>query len=143
MLMQKRNFLAKKRYLWTVPLFRPAGKEAYLSARAYILPKEQNEEIIIDFAGVDVLAPSWGDEFISRVMEDYPGKVSFEHTENLSAQATLDILKKSSPWPEAGSHVVRDRNFCQKILGVARIFWYDTSTRESRKNIVTISALSA
>lgn len=75
---------------------RPAGKEAYLSARAYILPKETNEEIVLDFEGVKVLAPSWGDEFISRVIEDYPGRVSFEHTENPSVQATLGILKKNS-----------------------------------------------
>lgn len=72
---------------------RPTGKEAYLSARAYILPKESNEEIILDFDGVKVLAPSWGDEFISKVMEEYPGRVSFENTKNLSVQATLDILK--------------------------------------------------
>ncbi len=75
---------------------RPSGKEAYLSARAYILPKESVEEIILDFNGVRVLAPSWGDEFISKVMEEYPDKVSFEHTENPSVQATLDILRKIS-----------------------------------------------
>lgn len=72
---------------------RPAGKEAFLSARAYILPKESDEEIILDFEGVKVLAPSWGDEFITKVMEEYPGKVSFDHTENPSVQATLNILK--------------------------------------------------
>jgi hypothetical protein len=75
---------------------RPAGKEAYLSARAYILPKDPSEEIILDFQGVDVLSPSWGDEFITKIMEDYPNKVSFDHTENPSVQATLEILKKSS-----------------------------------------------
>ena len=75
---------------------RPSGKEAYLSARAYILPKEATEEIILDFEGVRVLAPSWGDEFISKVMEEYPERVSFEHTENPSVQATLKILKMSS-----------------------------------------------
>ncbi len=78
---------------------RPAGKEAYLSARAYILPKETGEEIILDFEGVKVLAPSWGDEFISKIMEEYPKKVSFEHTENLSVQATLGILKRFSSKP--------------------------------------------
>lgn len=74
---------------------RPSGKEAYLSARAYIFPKELGEEIILDFEGVKVLAPSWGDEFISKAMEDYPGKISFEHTDNLSVQATLEILKRT------------------------------------------------
>lgn len=75
---------------------RPAGKEAYLSARAYILPKDSSEEIILDFEGVKVLSPSWGDEFISKVMEDYPDKASFDHTENPSVRATLAILKKTS-----------------------------------------------
>lgn len=75
---------------------RPAGKDAYLSARAYILPKESSEEIILDFEGIKVLSPSWGDEFISKIIEDYPDKVSFEHTENPSVQATLVILKKIS-----------------------------------------------
>lgn len=75
---------------------RPAGKEAYLTARAYILPKESSEDIILDFEGVKVLAPSWGDEFITKVMRDYSGKVLCEHTENPSVQATLDILKKAS-----------------------------------------------
>lgn len=73
---------------------RPAGKEAYLSAKAYILPKDLTEEIILDFSGVDVLAPSWADEFITKIMEDYTDMVSFEHTENPSVQATLEILKR-------------------------------------------------
>lgn len=75
---------------------RPAGKEAYLSAKAYILPADVEEEIILDFSGVDVLTPSWADEFITKAMEDYPDKISFEHTENPSVRATLDILKKDS-----------------------------------------------
>ncbi len=74
---------------------RPAGKEAYLSARAYILPKKSSEDIILDFDGVKVLAPSWGDEFISKVIQEYHGKVLFEHIENPSVKATLDILKLS------------------------------------------------
>lgn len=73
---------------------RPAGKEAYLSARAYILPKKQKDKIILDFDGVKVLAPSWGDEFISKLLEDYPDKVSFIHTKNPSVKATLEILRK-------------------------------------------------
>ena len=73
---------------------RPAGKEAYLSASAYILPKNSSEEIILDFADVKVLSPSWGDEFISKIVEEYPGKVSCENTENLSVQATIQLLEK-------------------------------------------------
>lgn len=75
---------------------RPAGKEAYLVARAYTIPKEPPDEIILDFDGVKVLSPSWGAEFISKIIEDYPGKVTFQNTENLSVQATLEIIKKTS-----------------------------------------------
>ena len=75
---------------------RPAGKEAYLSAKAYILPKDVSEEIILYFKGVDVLASSWGDEFITKIEEDCPGKVFIENTQNPSVQATLEILKKSA-----------------------------------------------
>lgn len=75
---------------------RPAGKDAYLSAKAYLLPKNQDEEITVDFEGVKVLSPSWADEFITRMQEDFPGKVSFRNTDNPSVKATLDILEQFS-----------------------------------------------
>lgn len=73
---------------------RPAGKEAFASAKAYVLPKDVPEkEITIDFAGVDVLSPSWADEFISGLKNMYQGyKFSFVHTENQSVKATLETL---------------------------------------------------
>ena len=71
---------------------RPAGKEAYLAARAYTLPSQQ-EEIIVDFEGVKVLTPSWADEFITPLQKDFPGKVSLLHTENPSVRASLSILR--------------------------------------------------
>lgn len=44
---------------------RPAGKEAFSLAKAYIFPNLQpNEKIELDFADVKVLTPSWADEFI-------------------------------------------------------------------------------
>ncbi len=75
---------------------RPAGKEALLVARAYTLPKDFNEKIVFDFSGVDVLAPSWADEFITALVGEVgKDRVSFEHTENPSVQATLEILNLS------------------------------------------------
>ncbi|OGH61733.1 MAG: hypothetical protein A2848_03405 [Candidatus Magasanikbacteria bacterium RIFCSPHIGHO2_01_FULL_50_8] len=72
----------------------PAGRDAFLVASAYIFPDCTNENIILDFAGVEVLSPSWGDEFITKVVEKFGDKVSFENTENPSVKATLDILHK-------------------------------------------------
>ena len=72
---------------------RPAGREAWLVAQAYVLPRDKEEKIIIDFAGVDVLAPSWADEFITNLIERFGrGNVNFLNTNNASVQATLESL---------------------------------------------------
>ena len=42
---------------------RPSGREAYLVMSAYVTKDlKEGEEIIIDFAGVKVLAPSWAEK---------------------------------------------------------------------------------
>lgn len=71
---------------------RPAGKEAFLAAQAYTLPKE-NEKIVIDFDGVLVLSPSWADEFLTPLKEKYKD-VEYLNTENASVKATLELLEK-------------------------------------------------
>ena len=72
---------------------RPAGREAWLAAQAYILPKSTKEQIIADFEGVAVLSPSWADEFLTKLVERQ-GKenIVFKNTENPSVQATLKVL---------------------------------------------------
>ena len=75
---------------------RPAGKEAFAAAKAYVLPKEDIEldEIILDFDGVEVLSPSWADEFISGLKSACKqAKLSYINTDNQSVKATLEILK--------------------------------------------------
>lgn len=75
---------------------RPAGREAWLAAKAYTLPVSTNEEIIVDFAGVDVLAPSWADEFLTKLTELFgKDQVKFVNTENVSVKATLESLSLS------------------------------------------------
>lgn len=72
---------------------RPAGKEAYLAAKAYSLPHNQEEKIEVDFSGVEVLAPSWADEFITPLKAEFPTQVSLLPSNNASVKATLDILR--------------------------------------------------
>lgn len=72
---------------------RPAGKEAYLAAKAYSLPKNEKERIEIDFSGVEVLAPSWADEFITPLLSENPGRVVLLPSDNASVVATLEIIK--------------------------------------------------
>jgi len=77
----------------TVLTSRPAGKEAYLAAKAYSLPKNSSEKIEIDFSGVLVLTPSWADEFISALRTDYPNQVVLLPTNNASVKAALEIIQ--------------------------------------------------
>jgi len=76
----------------TILTSRPAGKEAYLVAKAYGLPKDGEEKIEIDFSGVQVLTPSWADEFLTPLKEDYPERISLLSTENASVKAALEII---------------------------------------------------
>ncbi len=72
---------------------RPMGKDAYLSMMAYLLPKDLTEPIQLDFKGVKVLAPSWGDEFITPLVKQFGKRIEFINTENPSVKATLEILQ--------------------------------------------------
>lgn len=73
---------------------RPAGKEAYLAAKAYSLPKDPSTPLVVDFTGVRVFSPSWADEFLTPLRRDFPN-VTFTHTDNLSVKATLNILARA------------------------------------------------
>lgn len=71
----------------------PAGREAYLSAKAYLL-KGDISAVEIVFDGVKVLTPSWLSEFLDLFKTDFPkAKISFCKSKNPSVQATLKILK--------------------------------------------------
>jgi hypothetical protein len=53
-------------------LNRPAGREAFLMAKAYILKGiKPSEEIILDFDKVKVMTPSWLDEFIAGIKTEF------------------------------------------------------------------------
>ncbi len=71
-------------------LSRPAGREAWLAAQAYSLPKN-NDKIVVDFDGVLVLSPSWADEFLTKLKEKYT-KVEYQNTNNASVKASLEII---------------------------------------------------
>ncbi|MDR0646118.1 MAG: STAS-like domain-containing protein [Elusimicrobiota bacterium] len=72
---------------------RPAGKDAFLAASAYIF-KDNEKEFILDFAGVEVLTPSWADEFIGGIKGKFKNvQIKFDNTLNPSVKETLDIIK--------------------------------------------------
>ena len=72
---------------------RPAGREAFLLAKAYVFKEiKENDDIILDFDGIKVLAPSWADEFISGIKTEYSNKIEYLNTENPSVKASLKTI---------------------------------------------------
>ena len=72
---------------------RPAGREAFLMSKAYVFKGiQENEDIILDFEGIKVLAPSWADEFISGIKSEYLNNIHYINTENPSVKASLKTV---------------------------------------------------
>lgn len=79
-----------------VLMSRPAGKEAFLMAKSYILDSLKPSEILsLDFANVKVLAPSWADEFITGLKTNYKNKIEYLNTDNESVSASLKTVLSS------------------------------------------------
>ena len=72
---------------------RPAGREAFLMAKAYVFKElRETDAIVLDFNEVKVLAPSWADEFISGIKSAYPNTLQYINTENPSVEASLSTV---------------------------------------------------
>ena len=72
---------------------RPAGRDAYFSAKSYLFGKKV-DLVVFDFAKVKVLTPSFLDEFVNLLKSDYPDvKIIFGKSDNQSVIASLKILK--------------------------------------------------
>lgn len=72
---------------------RPAGREAFLTARAYTIPKDSVDTIELDFSKVKVLTPSWADEFIRGLEEEYgKNKIKFLPSTNPSVELSLKAV---------------------------------------------------
>ena len=77
-----------------VLLSRPAGREAFLMAKAYVFKEiKNNDDIILDFDKIKVLTPSWADEFISGIKAEYTNTVQYLNTENPSVKASLKTIE--------------------------------------------------
>ena len=76
-----------------VLMSRPAGREAFLLAKAYVFKeKKTGDEIILDFDEVKVLAPSWADEFIAGIKSEYSNIIQYINTDNPSVKASLKAV---------------------------------------------------
>ncbi len=81
----------------SVLISRPAGREAALAALAYSIPKEGDERIELDFSHVDVLTPSWMDEFMQTLIERLPkSHVEIIEGDNASVKMTMRTIRETT-----------------------------------------------
>jgi hypothetical protein len=77
---------------------RSEGHEAYLAARANVIPsgfKATTEKLELDFNGVEVLTPSWADEFITGLKREYgEDRLIILPGGSKSVEMSLEILAK-------------------------------------------------
>lgn len=78
----------------TTLVSRPSGKEAWLAFQPTLNQISGDEEIVVDFAHVAVLTPSWADEFLTPLRERFNNRVKLHNIDNSSVAATLAILVK-------------------------------------------------
>jgi len=80
----------------TALISRQAGKEAFAAFQSSLKDVHEQEDIIVDFDGVITFSPSWGDEFLTPLIQRYGGRFKLMHTHNPSVKATVEILEKSN-----------------------------------------------
>jgi hypothetical protein len=79
----------------TTLISRQAGRESFAALQPLLREAKINENIEVDFEGVLTFSPSWGDEFLTPLLKMYDKRLILENTNNLSVQATLDILERT------------------------------------------------
>lgn len=83
----------------TTLISRQAGKEALAAFRPTLRAAAADEPMLIDFTGVITFSPSWGDEFLTPLLNEYGRRLTLKMTDNPSVIATLEILEQANGKP--------------------------------------------
>ena len=78
---------------------RELGSEAFKASQPTLRELNENEELEVDFSGVLTLSPSWADEFLSPLLNQFGDRLVLLSSDNLSVQATLKILQEVNTRP--------------------------------------------
>lgn len=73
---------------------RDDGREAYAAIQPLLRDLKLNENLELDFTGVNTFSPSWGDEFITNLYKVHKEKLILRYTNNPSVIATIAMLEK-------------------------------------------------
>jgi hypothetical protein len=80
----------------TTLVSRQAGKEALSAFQPTLKELGAGENLEIDFDGVITFSPSWGDEFLTPLLDQLGDRLILLRTDNPSVLATIELLEKIS-----------------------------------------------
>ena len=75
---------------------RQFGKEAFLAYSPMMNDVKDDEDVVVDFDGVNTFAPSWADEFLTPLQQKYGQRLILKNMDNPSAKATIEILEQTN-----------------------------------------------
>lgn len=79
----------------TTLISRQTGKEAFLAFQPALKDVKGGEIVEIDFAGILTFSPSWGDEFLTPLLDRFGEKLMLKNTNNPSVKVTIEMLEES------------------------------------------------
>ena len=77
----------------TTLISRQSGKEAFSALQSSISDIATDEIIEINFEGVITFSPSWGDEFLTPLLNKFGDRVILFPTNNPSVKITVKLLE--------------------------------------------------
>ncbi len=77
----------------TMLLSRESGREALLVLAPTLSALGRDESIVVNFEGVLVFTPSWGDEVLGKLLDDYGDRLNVLNTKNSSVQTSLELIE--------------------------------------------------
>ena len=78
----------------TTLISRQTGSEAFKAFQPTLRDLKPDETLEIDFSGVLTFSPSWGDEFLTTLMDQLGNRLVLSRSDNLSVQVTLKLLQE-------------------------------------------------
>jgi len=78
---------------------RELGSEALKAFQPTLRELSEDEKLEIDFSEVSTLSPSWGDEFLSPLLDQLDDRLILLPSDNLSVHATLETLEEVNKRP--------------------------------------------
>lgn len=79
----------------TTLISRQAGKEAFAAFQSILAEIKPGENLEIDFDGVITFSPSWGDEFLTPLLDQFGDSLVLLPTDNPSVKITIELLEKT------------------------------------------------